>query len=153
MPDYLAPVEYLPHEAPMVMLDQVHLVSVDHVICSVQVDASGLLAPFLDADGQLPAWFGLEIMAQTVGVSGGWQALTANAGQQSPGMGMLLGSQAYHCDVAAFASGSCLFCEARLAQRSGALSSYECTLKVNDQVLAQARVNTWQATDAHTSDE
>lgn len=145
MLNYLKPENYLPHEAPMVMLETVHLAAADQVICSVKVSKEGVLAPFLDQQGNLPAWFGLEIMAQTVGVSGGWQAANLTNTNVEPAMGMLLGTQAYKVNNSSFKLGTLLTCEAQLLQTNGQLSSYSCILKDNEQELGTARVNVWQA--------
>lgn len=59
---------YLPHQSPMVMLDDVHSVGEDGAECSVTLSKDGVLAPFLDAQGRLPNWFAIELMAQTIGV-------------------------------------------------------------------------------------
>lgn len=149
MPNYLKPENYLPHEAPMVMLETVHLAAADQVICSVKVSKEGVLAPFLDSQGNLPAWFGLEIMAQTVGVSGGWQAAKLTKSDAAPAMGMLLGTQAFKVSSASFKLGTLLTCEAQLLQTNGQLSSYSCSLKDKEQELGSARVNVWQAENAN----
>ncbi|VDZ83865.1 Uncharacterised protein [Kluyvera intermedia] len=64
---YLTPGDYLPHDAPMLLLEEVISVTDDTATCRVTVSPDGVLAPFLDAQGNLPAWFALELMAQTVG--------------------------------------------------------------------------------------
>lgn len=135
----------------MVMLESIHQLAADHVICSVRVSNQGVLAPFLDQQGDLPAWFGLEIMAQTVGVSSGAQATSQHFADVQPAMGMLLGTQAYKTSIPSFKSGALLTCEAKLLQRSGSLSSFECTLKEGSEELASARVNTWQAVASDTT--
>jgi len=150
MTNYLKPECYLPHEAPMVMLETVHRVTPDQVICSVEVSKKGVLAPFLDQQGNLPAWFGLEIMAQTVGVSGGWQATAQKTTATKPARGMLLGTQAYKVNSASFKPGTLIICEAQLLQSNGQLSSYACRLKEGEQELASARVNVWQAENSAT---
>ena len=69
---YLSPEAYLPHEAPMMLLGSVENVSDDTAVCRVAVNGQSVLAPFLNADGDLPGWYALELMAQTVGVWSGW---------------------------------------------------------------------------------
>ena len=64
---YLSPADYLPHDAPMMLLERVERVTDSSAVCSVTVDGHGVLAPFLNVDGDLPGWFALELMAQTVG--------------------------------------------------------------------------------------
>ena len=143
----------------MVMLDTVRLIEAGHAICSVTVSPEGVLAPFLDSAGNLPAWFGLEIMAQTVGVSAASQAASGEAGKNNEAstgstQGMLLGTQRFTTEVPVFPAGAELFCEATLAQSSGPLHSYACTIYLRraahfDQAaesnLAQARVNIFQS--------
>lgn len=142
MTDYRPPSDYLPHAAPMVMLETVRLLEAGHAVCSVSVAGTGVLAPFLDPAGNLPAWFGLEIMAQTVGVSAAGRSPAGDAGSDT--QGMLLGTQQFHAAVPAFAAGSELFCEAALQQSSGPLHSYECSIRDAHRTLARARVNIYQ---------
>ena len=54
MSHYLSPGAYLPHDAPMLLLEEVVSVSDDSAVCRVTVSPSGVLAPFLDPDGTLP---------------------------------------------------------------------------------------------------
>lgn len=67
MNEYLPPSEYLPHAEPMMLLDEVVNVTENDVHCQVSVHLGGVLGPFLDAQGNLPGWFALELMAQTWG--------------------------------------------------------------------------------------
>ena len=48
MSHYLSPGAYLPHDAPMLLLEDVVSVSDDSAVCRVTVSPSGVLAPFLD---------------------------------------------------------------------------------------------------------
>ena len=63
MSHYLSPGAYLPHDAPMLLLEEVVSVSDDSAVCRVTVSPSGVLAPFLDPDGNLP---GATSRAKTV---------------------------------------------------------------------------------------
>ena len=62
---YLSPAEYLPHDAPMMLLETVESVTDNGAACSVTVSGHGVLAPFLNADGDLPGWFALDEALQT----------------------------------------------------------------------------------------
>lgn len=75
MNHYLSPGDYLPHDAPMLLLEEVVNVTDETATCRVTVSPHSVLAPFLDAEGNLPGWFALELMAQTVGVWSGWHRL------------------------------------------------------------------------------
>ena len=53
---YLSPEAYLPHDAPMMLLESVENVTDDMAVCRVAIDRQSVLAPFLNADGDLPGW-------------------------------------------------------------------------------------------------
>jgi len=69
--------DYLPHQAPMVLLENVVEVTEDTAQCSVVVSRESVLAPFLNARGALPAWYAIELIAQTIGGWSGWHAAGA----------------------------------------------------------------------------
>lgn len=91
MSHYLSPGDYLPHDAPMLLLEEVVSVADETATCHVTVSANSVLAPFLDPDGNLPGWFALELMAQTIGVWSGWHR--QQHGQASIALGMVLGAR------------------------------------------------------------
>jgi predicted hotdog family 3-hydroxylacyl-ACP dehydratase len=142
---------YLPHAAPMVLIEKVLAVSEQGASCQVRVSADGVLAPFLDAQGQLPAWFAMELMAQTVGVWNGW-----HAGQRgsAPRLGMLLGGRGLSCSLAAFPADALLTINVNMVLQDEKLASFECaithedSLQASDQgretIVAHARLNTYQ---------
>ena len=55
--------ELLPHAGEMILLDAVLEHGSEHAVCSRRVPTAGL---FHDADGSLPAWMGVELMAQAI---------------------------------------------------------------------------------------
>jgi predicted hotdog family 3-hydroxylacyl-ACP dehydratase len=140
--DYLAPQAYLPHEAPMCLLEQVISVSEETAHCRVKVSANGVLAPFLNADGTLPGWFAIEIIAQTVGVWSGWH--TMKAGGESVGVGMLLGGRGLRCAEGKFPAETVLDCQVTLLVRDEKIGSFEGEILANNHVMASGRVNTYQ---------
>ncbi|WP_343551853.1 hotdog family protein [Pantoea sp.] len=142
MSDFLPVGDYLPHRAPMLLLDRVIEVVDDSVICAVSINASGVLAPFLTPQGELPAWFGVEIMAQTVGVWSGYHARQRGDSDIRPGM--LLGGRGYRASHPTFAANSTLHIEMRLLMRDDKLGSFEGEIRCNDEVIASGRLNTYQ---------
>ena len=56
---YLSPTDYLPHDAPMLLLASVESVTDESAVCRVTVNSQGVLAPFLTAAGDLPGWYAL----------------------------------------------------------------------------------------------
>ena len=142
MSDFLPVDAYLPHRAPMLLLDRVIQVSDDSVICEVSINATGVLAPFLTAQGDLPAWYGVEIMAQTVGVWSGFHA--RQRGGDEIRLGMLLGGRGYRASSAAFAANSTLRVEMRLLMRDDRLGSFEGEIRCGEAIIASGRLNTYQ---------
>lgn len=132
---------YLPHQSPMVMLDDVHSVGEDGAECSVTLSKDGVLAPFLDAQGRLPNWFAIELMAQTIGVWRGWHGL---AQAIPPTIGMLLGGRAISCELPVFPAGSKLQVCVQLILQDEKIGSFECCINMAGKQVARGRLNTYQ---------
>ncbi len=88
---YLSPQDYLFHRSPMLLLEQVVAIAPESVTCSVALN-SPQLAPFLEPQG-LPAYFGIELMAQTVGIWSGYQDKCA--GRAAAQGGLILSVRAF----------------------------------------------------------
>lgn len=143
---YLSPAAYLPHDAPMVLLDEVASVTDTTAVCRVTLAADGVLAPFLAANGDLPGWFALELMAQTIGVWSGWQR--QQQGADSVALGMVLGARELVCAAGALPGGATLSVDVRLLMQDERFGSFDCAIKADEQTLASGRVNTFQPTAA-----
>ena len=136
--------ELLPHAGAMILLDAVLEHSPEHTLCRRRVPADGL---FHDADGALPAWMGVELMAQAIAAWAGCQAKQAG---EPVRLGFLLGTRHYTCNVAAFAPGSELRVEARrdFHDDSG-MGVFACRIEASG-ILAQARLTVFSPPDAAT---
>lgn len=141
---YLLPVDYLPHDAPMLLLETVEQVTDESAVCHVTVNHTGVLAPFLNADGALPGWYALELMAQTVGVWSGWHR--HQQGQSTISLGMVLGARELVCAAGLFAAGQELAVTVKLLMQDERFGSFECTITAGEALLATGRVNTFQPT-------
>jgi len=139
---YLSPTDYLPHDAPMLLLESVENVLAESAVCRVTVSPHGVLAPFLDAAGDLPGWYALELMAQTVGVWSGWHR--QQKGQESMSLGMVLGARELVCAAGCFPASSELTITATLLMQDERFSSFECAILAEGATLATGRVNTFQ---------
>ena len=144
MSHYLAPIAYLPHDAPMMLLEEVQAVTADSAHCRVAVSPDGVLAPFLDAEGNLPGWYVLELMAQTVGVWSGWHR--QQNGQQEIALGMVLGARELTCAGGHLPGGVVLDTQAHLLMQDERFGSFDCTISVGETCVATGRVNTFQPT-------
>lgn len=135
------PGAYLPHDAPMLLLEDVVSVSDDSAVCRVTVSPSGVLAPFLDPDGNLPGWFALELMAQTVGVWSGWHR--HQQGKNSIELGMILGARELLCAAGILPAGQTLTITVKLLMQDDRFGSFECSINDGE---ATGRINTFQPT-------
>jgi predicted hotdog family 3-hydroxylacyl-ACP dehydratase len=79
--------ELIPHARGMLLLARVLEHGPEHAVCTAMPVASEL---FRDAAGQVPAWVGLEYLAQCVAVYG---ALAARAEGRPPRMGPFIGGR------------------------------------------------------------
>ncbi|ELY2795258.1 3-hydroxy-fatty acyl-ACP dehydratase [Cronobacter dublinensis] len=146
MTPYLAPGAYLPHETPMLLLESVLTVSDSSARCRVTVSSQGVLAPFLTAEGDLPAWYAMELMAQTVGVWSGWHRTTR--GEPGIALGMILGVRDLQCQHSVFARGSVLDIDVTLLLQDEKFGSFDAVIHSAGASLARGRINTFQPDNA-----
>ncbi|WP_111873433.1 hotdog family protein [Aeromonas bivalvium] len=128
----------LPHQAPMLLLDRLLDYQGSRVCCETRVGERHAL--LLDADGALPGWVGIELMAQTIAA---WAGMRGRERGEPVRIGMLLGSRQYRSRVAAFAPGDCLTIEAECLLEDGAMASFECRILREGQPCAEARLSTY----------
>ena len=130
--------ELLPHAGDMILLDSVERFDDDSVETVLQVRADGLLSA---ADGSLPAWVGVEIMAQSVAAFAGCHARQAGLPVE---LGFLLGTRSYQCNVEAFPAGAPLRIRAhRSLQDDNGMGVFECHLD-GPGIHAEARLNVFR---------
>ena len=91
--------ELLPHAGDMILLDEVLHFSEEDVQTRLSVRPGGL---FNQADGSLPAWVGIELMAQSVAAYAGCRARQAG---MPVALGFLLGTRNFPCNVERFPAG------------------------------------------------
>jgi len=139
---YLSPMNYLPHDAPMILLESVECGTDETAICCVGVNRQSVLAPFLNTDGDLPGWYALELMAQTVGVWSGWHR--QQQAENNIALGMVLGARELVCESGSFAKGLMLEITVKLLMQDERFGSFECAIAAGEATLAAARVNTFQ---------
>lgn len=132
----------IPHRGPLLLLDQVLEYDDDAIAVALEVPLDG---PFHD-DGGVPAYIGLEYMAQAVAC---WAGCQARARGLPPPLGFLLGSRRYVCAVPRFAGGTRLRVEARreLIGDNG-LGVFACRILADGHELAAAHVSVYEPEDA-----
>ena len=136
------PVETLvPHGGPMVLLDEFVSAGEGEVTTAVRVSEDSL---FYDPrQGAVPAWVGVEYMAQTISLYAGLQAKQA---REPIRIGLLLGTRRYDVTVGHFRLGDRLLIHAREEWRDDAIAVFACRIET-DRCLAEASLNVYQPRD------
>ena len=137
----IRPIEQLlPHAGTMVLLDRVGEWDAERIVCERLVRRGD---PFTDAAG-LPAWAGVELMAQTIAAWNGCQLLAAGC-EVRPGF--LLGTRMYRADVDAFPPGTRLTIEAvRSFHDEDGMGAFACRIDAPG-LHAEARLTVFSPPD------
>ncbi len=133
---------HLPHRGPARWIDRLIEVDAEHAVVESDVPAQGRQVQ----GGAMPAWAGIELMAQTVAA---WAGERAQRAGRPVRVGFLLGTRRYetHCD--GFASGSTLRIAAHCDFVSDAgLGMFTCSIHCGEALLAQAQVSVFEPADA-----
>jgi predicted hotdog family 3-hydroxylacyl-ACP dehydratase len=132
----------LPHRGTMLLVDAVLTCTDKTLTASAHVESA---AWYADADGAMPAWIGIELMAQAIAAHVALLAMRAG-GRARPGV--LLGSRSYSALVPAFAAGARLTIEVNELLRSEeGHGAYECTIDHDGVRYAEAVIKVFQPTD------
>jgi predicted hotdog family 3-hydroxylacyl-ACP dehydratase len=135
----------LPHRGTMLLIDGVSACS-DVALTAHAAVRGG--AWYADGNGAMPAWIGIELMAQTVAAHIALLAMRAG-GHARPGV--LLGTRSYKAHVSAFARDAQLTIGAHEVLRSEeGHSAYECTIDHDGARCAEAVIKVFQPGDFQT---
>jgi len=135
--------QLISHRAPMILISG--LQQYDKERAQGWVDISVDSPFYSQALGGVPSYIGIEYMAQTIAAFAGANALDNN---QEVKIGFLLGSRKYQTTQSVFCLDTRLeVLVEQLYQEPSGLSVFECQIKQNDQIIAQAKVNTFQPDD------
>lgn len=136
----------LPHAHPMILIDTVTPLSPAATRSSVRV---GEDSPFFEAPHGVPAYVGLEYIAQTVAAHGGLRARAAGEPVQ---IGFLLGTRRYDCATAYFPLGACLAIDVQSVYESSTLAKFNGVISdagdADATALASCALTVYQRTGA-----
>ena len=129
---------WVPHRGAMNLLETVERCDDESIVARVRVADHGL---FVGADG-VPAWVGIEYMAQAVAA---WSGARARGDGGSPRIGYLLGSRRYEAAVPVFEIGAELqvFAQCELMGANG-LGLFDCRITQDGRVLASGRLSVFE---------
>jgi len=128
--------ELLPHSGRMVLLDRVIEFDEENMVAEVIVRDDGLFGH----DNTVPAWLGIEYMAQTIAALGGMKRRLAG---KTLNPGFLLGTRRYDCNVDIFAVGSVLTVNVKRLVEAQGLGVFDCRITAEG-ILASAKLNVYQ---------
>jgi len=130
--------ELLPHAGDMILIEQIDGCDDEQIHTRTTVRPGGL---FNRADGSLPAWLGLELMAQSVAAFAGCRARRQGLPVE---LGFLLGTRKFECAVEHFPAGAELLIHAqRSLEDDNGMGVFECHLR-GPGIHATARLNVYR---------
>jgi predicted hotdog family 3-hydroxylacyl-ACP dehydratase len=135
----------IPHRGTMLLVDALTSCSDDTLTARAIVRSD---AWYADEHGAMPAWIGIELMAQGVAAHVSLIAMRAG-GQARPGV--LLGTRSYQARVSAFPRDAQLVIGVREVLRSEeGHGAYECTIEHDGERYADAVIKVFQPHDFQT---
>ena len=129
----------LPHERPMILLDEVLACDGDALDAAVTIHPD---RPFFRAEG-MPAHVAIEYMAQACGAFIGVEALRAGG---RPRVGLLLGTRNFTAVRRWFRDGERLLVRVEVVYRTEEMGVFDCRVAGDDgaETLASARLTVYQ---------
>ncbi|MDD5462360.1 MAG: 3-hydroxylacyl-ACP dehydratase [Methylococcales bacterium] len=132
--------ELIPHTGKMMLLNRIIGFDEENMVAEVIVRDDGL---FGDGD-TVPAWLGMEYMAQTIAALGGMKRRLAG---KPLNLGFLLGTRRYDCNVGTFAVGSALTVSVKRLIQDQGLGVFDCRITAEG-ISAAAKLNVYQPDSA-----
>lgn len=130
----------LPHRGDMALLSSVRHFAPPCMEVTAAIDAQGLLA---QADGNLPVWIGIELMAQAAAAYIG--LLAQQEGHPPPQVGYLLGTRKFTANVNAFEKNSAMTVVTEMIYRDDSgLGAFKCQIVAGEAVIANATINVFE---------
>ncbi|CAI8994396.1 hotdog family protein [Pseudomonas zeae] len=130
--------ELLPHAGDMILIDSITSFDDEQIYTRLTVKPDGL---FNLPDGSLPAWVGIELMAQSVAAFAGCHARQKGNPVE---LGFLLGTRKFECNVEAFPAGSELTIHGlRSLEDDNGMGVFECHIN-GAGIHASARLNVFR---------
>ncbi|UZD58244.1 hotdog family protein [Shewanella algae] len=135
--------DFLPHRAPMILIDAVVEHSQDRLLTKVKISEQ---SPYFDdARALVPNYVGIEYMAQSIAALAG---VEAEARGDIIRVGFLLGSRKLSMHTPGFLPGREYLTQVqRLYQEDTGLAVFDCRIFDGDTEIASANVNVFQPQD------
>lgn len=136
---------FIPHRAPMILIDNVLQHTPDCLITETHISPNS--AYYDDQLNGVPNYVGIEYMAQSIAALAGVEALLRD---DIIRVGFLLGTRKLQMHLDRFALGESYRTQVtRLYQEESGLAVFDCHIYHQDTLVAQANVNVFQPQDIH----
>ncbi len=133
------PAELLPHTGQMILIDRIEHCDAHSVRCYRDIKQTHL---FVDDNGHMPVYVGIEIMAQAVALIAGLQHRQHH---EAPRVGFLLGTRSFSASVSHFDVGQTLLITATEVYREeNGMAAYDCQILIADTLCAEARLSAYE---------
>ncbi|KFN42946.1 hotdog family protein [Arenimonas oryziterrae] len=130
--------QVVPHRGAMLFVDRLLSCDADNVVVEADVRSDHLFADDLG----VPAWVGIEYMAQAIAAWAGHEALQRG---ESVTLGFLLGTRRYECTRPHFAFGTTLRIEAhREIFGDNGVGMFSCRILDGAEEIAKANVSVFE---------
>lgn len=137
-----APETLLLHSGDMLLLDRITAFDTEGILAEYQPQAQ---AWYADQNGNMPAWIGMELMAQAIAAHVG---LLKRQEGLPPKQGVLLGTRRYHAHIPAFSADTLLQVRASVAFRDDSgLGAYDCNICSKLGTIAEATLKVYEPED------
>jgi predicted hotdog family 3-hydroxylacyl-ACP dehydratase len=134
--------ELLPHGPSMMLLDRLVTYRQDFARFETDIRPD---AQFHDGRDGVPAWVGVEYMAQATCAYVGIERLQAGKKVQ---VNLLLGTRSYECSRPVFATGATLTIDAELLFRApDGVNAFACSIGQNGDAIAKAELKVYGPDD------
>lgn len=133
--------QLLPHDDPMILIDRAISVEALSIHCQVDIGAHNL---FFDTESQtVPAYVGIEFMAQSVAAWSGYHALENGTTPQSDSYSVLVATN--HCVMNSPRSDLDIYAE-QLMEDSG-MAVFTARVEDQGELVAQCQLNVYVPTE------
>jgi predicted hotdog family 3-hydroxylacyl-ACP dehydratase len=129
--------ELVPHEPPMILVDEMLDYAPGYARCVVRLRPDSLFVE----NGRVRALVAVEYMAQSVAAYAG---MKSRRNGEPPSIGFLLGSRELTLAVDHFRAGDTLVVDVEHVFGDDQLGSFRCTVRRDEVIVAEAMVNVYQ---------
>jgi len=130
--------EVMIHDDIMQLIDEVFDFQEKKLSARVSITAN---SEFLNEDHEIPAWVGIEYMAQTIAA---WAGITHRNRGNELKKGYLLGTRKFTAHIEHFSLNSELTISIEKVYEGDDLGVFDCTIMAAEKLLAEASLNVYQ---------